>query len=67
MNWKKIIDKLKSIRYKGPITVELNERNLRQVLSIIDKASDASEKLSILPVEDVFAIHSKRYLEKLII
>ena len=67
MNWKKIIDKLKSIHYKGPITVELNERNLRQVLSIIDKTLDIETKLSTLSIEDAFVIYSRRYLEELVV
>lgn len=67
MNWPKIIDKLKSIHYKGPITVELNERNLRQVLNIISKTLKLNReaKLSMLSIEDVFAIYSRRYLEEL--
>lgn len=66
MNWPEIIDKLKSIHYKGPITVELNERNLRQVLNIISKTLNGKAKLSTLSTEDAFAIHSRRYLEELI-
>ena len=67
MNWPEIIDKLKSIHYKGPVTVELNERNLRQVLNIISKTLKLNReaKLSMLSIEDVFAIYSRRYLEEL--
>lgn len=66
INWKRIIDSLKKINYQGPITVELNERNLKKAFSLCKKATSSSVFDLSEKVDDLFAAYSKDYLEKLI-
>lgn len=70
LDWKGIICTLKKSEYKGPLTVELNERLLRSVISICHEATETitgeKEEGSYLDIEDKFAIYSKKHLEKIL-
>jgi sugar phosphate isomerase/epimerase len=72
MKWPDIIAALRRIKYQGPVTVELNERNLRRVLGACRKAVEKAKTPNCTAptfdaqIEDAFAIYSREYLSPLL-
>ncbi|NLK08806.1 MAG: sugar phosphate isomerase/epimerase [Firmicutes bacterium] len=66
MDWPGIIAGLKKIGYQGPVTIELNERQLRKVLEVLDTATGEILNLKDLALEDHFALYAREYLDNMI-
>ena len=73
IDWAAILARLRDIGYAGRLTVELNERRLRDVLEAVTRVCSLADlpdgHLALLDdarLEDVFAIASRRRLEELL-
>ncbi|MBM4049195.1 MAG: sugar phosphate isomerase/epimerase [Planctomycetes bacterium] len=68
MNWKAIVEWLVRIGYPGPLTVELNEANLRRVLDVCRRAASAARPVAFpfAAIEYHFAVWSRNYLRDMI-
>ena len=73
IDWPAILARLAEIGYDGPLTVELNEAALRDLLGVVSRTSALADRtdacsslLEDARLEEMFAIASRRRLEELL-